>query len=368
MGSQPVSLVDLQTDPEASLTMPQYPIKLNICLGCTHVFNASFIPAAVEYTDTGCCMYNDGTKWREHIDNVGKMLGSLDIDLVVEVGAGDCEFLKNLDVKAAKLAIDPCEAVEQPNIPYSRELFDVDTHLPLPDRSVLVIMRHLLEHMKSPSDLIQDLVNKAWHRTAATWCYIEVPCCEVALEYSRIEDWTYEHPQHFTEQSLRALLYYYDADSFVIQRSYGDEVLCCLIKFDSQQNFQGLSVQNTIDKFKKVSENIKLEGEAMRSRLGEFAFWGGAGKSAMFIRQFNLPTDTIVVDSDKAKWGLYVPGTRIMIHPPSILKTCEEPIKIIATTSWRAEDIRDEIIRDNIDCSGLFKFADGKLMEVSLGN
>jgi hypothetical protein len=312
-------------------------------------------------------MYNNGTKWQEHLDNIKYILPPVDIDLVVEIGAGDCEFLKNLDVKADKLAVDPCEAVEQNDVPYVRELFDVTKHLPSPDKCVLIVMRHLLEHMKSPSDLINELVNSAWERTAPIWCYIEVPCCEVALEHSRIEDWTYEHPQHFTERSLRALLYRYDIEPSDIRPSYRGEVLCCLVKFDSEQSFRGLSVQNTIDKFEKVKENIKSEGEVMRSRLGEFAFWGGAGKSAMFIRQFALPDDTIVVDSDKAKWGMYVPGTRIKIMSPEIL-TAYPGIKLIATTSWRAEDIRDEIIRDNINCSGLFKFADGQLVEVSLGN
>lgn len=368
MGKQPVSLVDLQIDAEASFTMPQFPIKLKICNNCTHVFNDAFNPDVVEYEGTGCRMYNQGAKWQDHIDNVGKMLSTIDIDLVVEIGAGNCEFLKNLDVKAAKLAIDPCEAVEQLDVPYARELFDASNHLPLPDRSVLIVMRHLLEHMASPSDLIYDLVNSAWERTSDTWCYIEVPCCENALERSRIEDWTYEHPQHFTEASLRALLYRYDAETFIIQRSYGGEVLCCLVRFDSEHSFRGIPVETTLDKFKKVKENIKSEGEDMRSRLGETAFWGGAGKSAMFIRQFGLPDDTLVVDSDKAKWGMYVPGTRILIHPPSVLNTCEDPIKIIATTSWRAYDIRDEIIRDNINCSGLFKFVDGQLKEISLGN
>jgi hypothetical protein len=369
MGNQPVSLVDLQIDAEASLTMPQYPIKLNICHNCTHVFNAAFVPSIVEYAGAGCLMYNEGSNWREHITEIAELLAALNSDHIIEIGAGDCSFLYSLKYRtdAKLLAIDPCEAVEQPFVPYCRELFDTDKHLPLDSGSTLVVMRHLLEHLPNPADLIHDIAIRAWERHEPTWGYIEVPCCENALERSRIEDWTYEHPQHFTENSLRELLNYWDVDNFTTQHKYGGEVLCCLIQFDSESNIEGIDVCDTLDKFKKVKENIKSEGEAMRSRLGEFAFWGGAGKSAMFIRQFELPSDTLVVDSDKAKWGMYVPGTRILIQPPSNLN-CYPGIKIIATTSWRAEDIRDEIIRDNIDCSGLFKFADGQLVEVPLGN
>jgi hypothetical protein len=315
-------------------------------------------------------MYNSGSAWQTHVIEIVTMLSMFNFEHIIEVGAGDCSFLSDFKrtTDATLLAVDPCEAVEQTYVPYSRELFDTGKHLPLDSGSTLIIMRHLLEHLEEPSKLILDLANCAWERDEPTWCYIEVPCCENALERSRIEDWTYEHPQHFTEVSLRSLLSHYNVDTFIIQHKYGNEVLCCLIRFDSGLNTEGLDVGTITAKFKKVGKQIELEGLAMRSRLGETAFWGGAGKSAMFIRQLGLPEDTIVVDSDESKWAMYVPGTRIMIHPPSILKTCEDPIKIIATTSWRANDIRDEIVRDNIPCDGLFKFEDGQLVEVPLGN
>jgi hypothetical protein len=229
-------------------------------------------------------------------------------------------------------------------------------------------MRHLLEHLANPLQLIHDLVARAWERDEPTWCYIEVPCCENALELSRIEDWTYEHPQHFTEYSLRDLLKVNGITNYVIQRRYNGEVICCLIQFDSELITGGLDVTTITEKFKKVGDQIEREGLAMRSRLGELAFWGGAGKSAMFIRQLGLPDDTFVVDSDKTKWGMCVPGTGIKILCPDDLKLLNSPPKIIATTSWRADDIKAEIIRDKIPCDGLFKFQNGKLVEVPLGN
>jgi hypothetical protein len=229
-------------------------------------------------------------------------------------------------------------------------------------------MRHLLEHLADPSQLIYTLSEHALERDAPTWCYIEVPCCENALELSRIEDWTYEHPQHFTEYSLSTLLNANDVTNYVIHRSYNGEVFCCLIQFDSEFTIGGLDVTTITEKFKKVGDQIEREGLAMRSRLGELAFWGGAGKSAMFIRQLGLPDDTFVVDSDKTKWGMCVPGTGIKILCPDDLKLLNSPPKIIATTSWRADDIKAEIIRDKIPCDGLFKFQNGKLVEVPLGN
>jgi hypothetical protein len=313
-------------------------------------------------------MYNSGADWAEHIDNIVALLSSFDFEHIIEVGAGDCSFLRNFKTSATLLAIDPCEAVVQSYVPYRRELFSPAKHLAHAEGHTLIIMRHLLEHLEAPSQLIRELADHAWYRSEPTWCYIEVPCCENALALSRIEDWTYEHPQHFTDRSLRSLLESYDITTYITQRRYNGEVLCCLIRFDSELNTGGISVDTITEKFKKVSNQIELEGLAMRSRLGELAFWGGAGKSAMFIRQLGLPDDTIVVDSDKTKWGMCVPGTGIKILSPDVLKLLDFPPKIIATTSWRADDIKAEIIQDKIPCDGLFKFQNGKLVEVPLGN
>jgi len=314
-------------------------------------------------------MYNSGADWVEHVDNIVALLSSFDFEHIIEVGAGDCSFLRNFKTcSATLLAIDPCEAVVQPDVPYHRELFSPSKHLASDTGCTLIIMRHLLEHLANPSQLIRDLSEHAWERNEPTWCYIEVPCCENALELSRIEDWTYEHPQHFTEYSLSALLKANDVTNYVIQRRYNDEVICCLIRFDSELITGGINVNTITEKFKKVRNQIEREGLAMRSRLGELAFWGGAGKSAMFIRQLGLPDDTIVVDSDQTKWGMCVPGTGIKILSPGVLDLFDPPPKIIATTSWRADDIKVEIIRDKIPCDGLFKFQNGKLVEVPLGN
>ena len=369
MGDQPVSLVDLQSDPGKSATMPQFPITLRICPICTHVYNSSFNPECLTYSREGCHMYNSGADWAEHVNNIVVLLKSFNFEHIIEVGAGDCSFLRNFKTPSATLlAIDPCEAVVQPAVPYLRELFSPIKHLAHAEGSTLIIMRHLLEHLAKPADLIRDLADRAWERDEPTWCYIEVPCCENALELSRIEDWTYEHPQHFTEHSLSVLLEEHDVANYITQHKYNGEVICCLIRFDSELVTGGLDVSTITEKFKKVGDQIEREGRAMRSRLGELAFWGGAGKSAMFIRQLGLPDDTIVVDSDQTKWGLCVPGTGIKILSPDVLKLLDSPPKIIATTSWRADDIKAEILRDSIPCDGLFKFQNGKLVEVPLGN
>lgn len=378
MGNQPMSLIALQADPAQSYCLERYPIRLEICRNCSHVFNGEFDPRQVNYSAAGCRMYNSGIRWQGHVEDVRQLLEkTCKVDMIVEVGAGDCSFLDSLDVVTPvglaplKVAVDPCEAVEAAEalgIQWHRELFHADAHIPDGAKDTLVIMRHLLEHMESPRDLLEQIAYRARRRTYRTWMYIEVPNCEVALKRCRIEDWTYEHPQHFTSKSMTALFHACGMDHFMILPKYSGEVLSCLVCLDpAEAKKDEIDVDATLASYKHTEGGINVEGQWMRDCLGQIAFWGGAGKSAMFIHRFGLPSHTTVVDSHDVKWNMCVPGTKIKMQSPAAL--LRNPVQyIIATTSWRAEDIRDEIKERGITCKGLLKFEDGKLVEVPLGN
>jgi hypothetical protein len=362
----------MQSDPWDSATLPRYPIHLAICDHCTHVHNLLYADHLVPYGNEGCRMFNAGSGWQTHLDEVRAMLMPLapNIKSIIEIGAGDCEFLASLEMDVEKFAVDPCDAVEAAEdygIAYEQELFDPELHLPCDDEPCLIIMRHLLEHMPRPRNLLENLSTAMSRRGVVSWIYIEVPCCENALKHRRIEDWTYEHPQHFTVESMTALLHACNLDHFMVLPKYGGEVLSVLVQVEvATPRPDHLQVGMLMHDYENIANNIERERKWIESRSYCIAFWGGAGKSAMFLRLMDVPGDAMVVDSHEAKWGMCVPGTEIKIQPPSVL--AQKPIDyIIATTSWRADDIRDEIVRDGIPCRTLLKFEGGQLTEVPLG-
>jgi hypothetical protein len=376
MGDQPMSLVAMQTSPEQSAALERHPIKLDICRHCSHVFNSKFDSMWVNYSAEGCRMYNDGSGWQTHIDDVYTLLHQYcRVDLVIEIGAGDCEFLHGLDLDSVtephpiKMAVDPCKAVERAEelgLVWAREPF-MPEHLPLDAPDSLVIMRHLLEHMERPRDVLESVANRAFQRDHKTYIYIEVPNCEVALERGRIEDWTYEHAQHFTMDSMRALFHNCGLDRIMILSKYNREVLCCLACVDpNERSSPSVDVDAVLETYRTATDNIEVERDWMHANIDRIVFWGGAGKSAMFLRRFGLIENTVVVDSHDEKWGMYVPGTKIKIQPPGAVRSLR-PDYIIATTSWRANDIRDEIVTYGYPCLTLMKFENGKLVEVPLG-
>lgn len=371
IGQQPMSLVALQDDPDQSAYLERYPIELSICMRCSHVFNHAFRPEYVAYTQAGCRMYNEGAGWQEHVKHVRSLVSNLNPEHIVEVGAGDCEFLASIDTNAVRVAVDPCEAVERAEelgLLYDRDYFDPDRHIPSDSNTTVVIMRHLLEHMVNPREFLERIVTRAKAKPYAsevcTCILIEVPCCEKALENGRVEDWTYEHPQNFTLSSLRALIQNCGANHFAVFKSYNDEVLVAQVFVVPDP--KPLDTPGIVDRYRKVDLSKCRIGRYLWDHNESIAYWGGAGKSAMFLRQFGVPEDALVVDSHSDKIGFYVPGTRIEIRSPNTLRH-RQPRTIVATTSWRAEDIRDDIKRRNIPCVRLLKFEGGDLVEVPFG-
>lgn len=367
MGDQPLSLVQLKQDPDRSEALQRYAIYLYICQNCGHVHNIYFNPNFVSYSQEGCRMWNNGKGWQEHMDSVRSLCESFeDLDYILEIGAGDCSFLASLHTTAKRLAIDPCEAVENDyGIDYVRDYFDHGSHMKESQGNQLIVMRHLLEHMENPRVFLEPIVHAARARSKKTYLYIETPNCLNALRRARIEDWTYEHPQHFTINSMHALFANCGIEKSMVRAGYGGEVVMAVAEIEPEQK-RGITVEEICDKYQMTELNICKAGGWIKENLDDIALWGGAGKSAMFINKFGFPPDTCVVDSDSHKLGYCVPGTRIKMRVPTeIVKY--PPKYIIATTSWRANDIKAEIKKHGIACEKLFKFENGELTEVPLG-
>jgi len=315
-------------------------------------------------------MYNVGAGWLEHMKEVRELCAGLpDLDLIIDVGAGDCEFLDSLDTQAVKLAVDPCEAVERAEelgLYYRREFFHPDAHIPDDTRgNILITMRHLLEHMQHPRDFIERIVTYAQELEYDTYLYVETPCCHEALKKTRIEDWTYEHPQHFTVKSMSKLFRACGIDYSHITLGYGGEVIKAVAKILPNKQ-KGILPSQVLENYANAQSSIDRVAEWIYSNRANLALWGGAGKSSTFINKLYLPTNVLVVDSHRAKWGYYVPGKAIKMQNPEVLKT--SPVDyIIATASWRANDVAREIVSRGIECKQLLKFENGQLTEVPLG-
>jgi len=366
MGRQPLSLVALTKTKGDSECQLRLPITISICEQCGHCFNTSFTHE-VEYSGEGCRMWNNGHRWLRHME---ELAGSVNyrygtVPTVLEIGAGNCEFLDMLDPGFIKIAVDPAAnkgGCEDQNIHVEKNYFDPSRHLPNGAGDLVVVMRHLLEHMEDPKSFMEGIAQARRHFGKNANVVVEVPSIENALTDTRLADWTYEHPQHFTRASLVSLMQRAGFETDACYRSYGGEVL---VYIGHVLPFEEDTFCKLRDSFNKMSFTCCKIGAELKD-MDSVAYWGGAGKSAMFLNYLGVPEDALVVDSDENKVGMYVPGTGIQITSPEKL-LIDHVDTIVITTAWRKADIAEEIKRRNIPCNRILSFEQGKLVEVDRG-
>lgn len=273
-------------------------------------------------------MYNHGAGWKSHVEEMANYVNHLDKTMVVEVGAGDGEFLNM--IKGPKMAYEPSDdaaKIDALGISVVKGYFDPYQKL---DSGSLVVMRHLLEHIETPTQFLDVIRAKSRQYRYSVDVFIEVPCVEVALQDCRIEDWTYEHPNHFTQASLMMCMEHAGWEVRNIFHTYGGEVLVAHGRAGHQ-----LRTETVVSRFDKLRININ----EFRLHDQPYVFWGGAGKSTMFLHTLANDCDR-VVDSDPRKWGKYVPGLPLRIEKPDIIQDTDT---VVITTNWREQDILAEI-------------------------
>lgn len=362
----PMSIMAVTSDPVKSVELPTSSMKIFSCDCCTHVYNAAFDPAMLTYSHGGCKMFNNGTAWQQHIKDLQEYINNKNYHLVVEIGAGDGEFLKG--VKTKTLAYEPSEESELCKAAGLNTIKDyfapgyVAHYAP----GALFVMRHVMEHLQYPSDFIEQLTRNAY---GITDMIIEVPNIVNALKDQRIEDWVYEHAQHFTPTSLKRLFLRCGWAVYRCETKYNNEIIVLHAKFKPSKF--DLLINNYVANFKMFNQvNLDDAATEIRSMVNagkEVVYWGGTGKSTLCLHQISPKyMQRRVVDSDIAKVGLCVPGLSTRIEHADRLINKPADI-IIITTSWRAHDIVEEIKRKGIKCEKALVYKQGKLQEVYSG-
>lgn len=358
----PISIMQATIYADRSKSVERRCSDLYHCDLCRHVFNA--VVEDLEYSGKGCRMYNNGVLWKEHITDLQKYINSQRFDSVVEVGPGDGEFLKAIDVEKTTV-FEPSDDVykcEQLGYTTIKDYFD-GLYVPCFGKT-LVLMRHVLEHFQYPADMVERLTYTC--RDRAVEIVIEVPCVSNAIQHYRLEDWTYEHAQHFTPQSLKRLFVRFGWFVVRCETKYNNEVIVLHAKLNPTtadtvldrafHNFARSNASNI-----RAARQLLARMEADGKRV---VYWGGLGKSALLLHQLCPDLDNAqVFDSDPEKTGLCVPGAACKIRYAADLESLYADA-IVITTAWRAQDILREIKRRWIKCGVILVYLDGKLTEL----
>ena len=370
-GKQPLATLGWPASMREAQSLPLLPLDFVRCLDCGHVFNASFDYKQVPYSQKPNLMFNGAVNWSRFLTDVQRKLQShlVDGSVVVEIGHGDGTFLRALadaHPSGRYVGFDPNGAARGgASVEFRAELFDATRHL-AELRPDVVVSRHVLEHLVNPLGFLQGLSLAVSLSELGTLAYFEVPCIDQALVSRRTVDFYYEHSSQFTSASFARMLSRSAHQVLEIGHGYGGEVIFGMVRLGVPSTT--LRTLESAQQFRADAETARKAISAQLAELHEsgkrIAIWGGTGKSAAFICRYCVDSDRfpVVVDSDIAKVGTFVPGTGQEIRSRDYLLINPVDV-IIIPPQWRATDIVLEMTQAGISVDTVLIEHEGNLVD-----
>jgi hypothetical protein len=353
-GMQTLATLNWSSSKEEAQSMPRYPHHFMQCPSCSHVWNRSFDYAAIPYQKNPNRMFNTGGIWQGHLAKTRDILIQKlpETPTIIEIGCGEGHFIRGLSevINGRFIGFDPNASTETGRgVEFYARLFE-----PLEDMLSftpdMIIIRHVLEHLTTPASLIEQLAWGAISLNKPCYLFAEVPCIDRVFETNRLADFFYEHVGQFTTRSFQTLMAK-AGEIIELAHGYNGEVVYSLVKVDiaAETQQRALIANEFAIRTEESRTTLRKQLDSLAKSGAICAIWGGTGKAAAFIHQFNADAERfpIVVDSDHEKVGFFVPNTGQEILFRDVLKSMHIDVVIIPT-QWRAVDIVAEMKREGI--------------------
>lgn len=315
---------------EDSIAITKDYMEIYYCDTCTHIFNSNaknYEQYNLKYDNS---QINSGY-FKKYINWVSSYIND-NIDLsgknILEIGCGQGDFINLIskNKNCSCFGFDPSlkELIHLEKIKLYNKFFDEKYAESLEQKMDLVILRHIMEHIIEPNEIIKNVYKVLKNEGKV---YIEVPSCEYILKNYSLFDILYEHCNYFNIESLKYMMsnngmevvdYFYGFDNQYLgilavknnkYKNFELEKEKHKIKIDEIKNFK----QNINMIEEKIIEFIKLESEN-----GKFAFWGAGAKGMMSCNLFDIERKYVdcVIDIKKSRDGTYIGGTGHLIITP----------------------------------------------------
>ena len=195
---------------EEAVDAPRGEMRLAFCDTCGHVFNASFDPGLMEYTQAYENSLHFSPRFQEYAERLADRLidgyGIRNTE-VIDIGCGKGDFLALLCERGENkgYGFDPSFVPENLSESINERMTiiqDFYSSKYAHYHASLVTCRHVLEHIRFPREFLCNVRN-AVGEGSETIVFFEVPNVLFTLKDLGIWDLIYEHCSYFSVPSLK---------------------------------------------------------------------------------------------------------------------------------------------------------------------
>jgi len=341
---------------DEALNAPRSDITLGFCENCEHIFNLTFDPDLMEYTQR----YENSLHFSQYFQNYAnelvtrliKKYNLYDKD-IIEIGCGKGEFLTLL-----------CEMGGNRGVGFDKS-FENDERMGRIDsksltfikdfyserysnyKSDMICCRQVLEHIQFPRDFLIDLRNVIGNK-CDNIVFFEVPNVNYTLKDLGIWDLIYEHRSYFSKNSIARLFTSCGFKISNLTETYGGQFLCIETRPNGSLSDTGnekpidINMKRIIQEFAKKYEAKIEEWQEMVKIIQKSGhktvLWGGGSKGVTFLNMIGAKEQIeYVIDINPHKQGKYIPGTGQRIVSPEFLRDYRPDVVIVMNPIYKNE-------------------------------
>lgn len=330
-----------------ALAIPRGDVDLCFCTGCGFVFNRSFDPELVEYSER----YEQAQSFSQTFSAFNLLLAEQLIERhnlrkrsIIEIGCGNGEFLMLLCELGNNdgTGFDPAyvaqrsRAAENRRVKFVNDFFSERYANHYTD---FICCRMTLEHISSVEEFL-TMIRRATVQGRDTAAFFQVPDFSLILKEKGFWDIYYEHCSYFTAGSLSNLFMRAGYSVQSVWTDYGAQYLmieavpATKLAPSSDRKLDLDDLEANIGEFANSVPDVirrwqrEIRGLAANDR--KTVLWGSGSKAVSFLTTLGIADELrYVVDINPYRQGMFMPGTGHEIVGPEQLAQYRPDVVIV---------------------------------------
>ena len=292
-----------------------------------------------------------GNIWKKHHEKFLKFIIKNKQESILEIGGASgylAEKFLNINSKINYLIIEPNSKIKNSKIKLINGY--IEDNLNLISDYNCIVHSHVLEHIYSPAEFINNLSNRM---QVGQKMFISVPNIKKMILSEGLNALNFEHTYMLTKEHLEII---FNNAGFKIKKQknfLSHSHFYYLEKINkNKKNLNFINISKNSNEFvlmiKKIYEFVNLTNSLLNSNNSKNVYIFGAHVFSQNLISFGLKTENIknILDNSKQKQEKRLYGNNLIVKDPSIIKNIDSPIVILKASQYQKE-IKNQLIKLN---------------------